>query len=251
MQDRKKLVSNFLNGVWNDKGSRDKDPLYSAFSKDLIINSPLGKEIGCNKLKKINDKWLLAFPGLTLSSVEVECYKEVVVTQWVSEAIHENFFNDLPSTGKKIHYPGETIFYISKGQIVRYSCHVDMVNIHKQLGFFYKKQDYEGQSILANNRTKLIAKLMEMTNHKLTPREIECLCLTLMGFSAKQVGKILSISHRTVETHLQRAVHEAGFCSKLHFLEHSIEMNTFHMWQDLGKIIIEEFHRAKKSLCGS
>ncbi|MFN3234426.1 MAG: LuxR C-terminal-related transcriptional regulator [Gammaproteobacteria bacterium] len=36
----------------------------------------------------------------------------------------------------------------------------------------------------------------------LTPREFECLCLLLKGFSAKNIGLFLNASHRTIEIHI-------------------------------------------------
>lgn len=37
--------------------------------------------------------------------------------------------------------------------------------------------------------------------HKLTPRETEILKLIANGYSNTQIGKLLEISHRTVDTH--------------------------------------------------
>ncbi|MDQ2993358.1 MAG: helix-turn-helix transcriptional regulator [Pseudomonadota bacterium] len=51
----------------------------------------------------------------------------------------------------------------------------------------------------------------------LTPRELQCLCLLLKNFSAKQIGVILQVSFRTVE------IHHANIKSKL-YLPYKLEV---------------------------
>lgn len=48
----------------------------------------------------------------------------------------------------------------------------------------------------------------------LTPREIKCLSKFLTGYSAKEIGDELMISHRTVEAHIHHAKQKIGPASK-------------------------------------
>lgn len=250
MQEHKKPITYFLNEMWNDKALEEKEELYSISSKSLIINSPLGKSIGLQKFHDINDSWNLAFPNMQVSKIDIESFGNVVVSNWWSDAVHTNPFKGISATGKKIHYPGETIFYFERGKIVRYSCKIDMVDLYQQLGMFFKQEEYGGQAVAIKDQKLLITKLKECTDHHLTSREIQCLSLNLLGFSAKQVAMILVISYRTVETHLQKALHELHFCSKLECMEVMMEKGLLALWQDLGKILVQGYENKQKSLSG-
>lgn len=48
----------------------------------------------------------------------------------------------------------------------------------------------------------------------LTHRELECLSFTARGFTAKGIAKILKISDRTIETHLNNTRRKLQCCSK-------------------------------------
>ena len=243
MLKQEKQIAQFLNELWNNKSCQNKSPLYSIFSNNLIVNSPIGKSIGVDMLRLFTDKWLMAFPDIKISEIKIKSFEHVVISNWKSTAIHENQFNNIPSTGKKIHYSGETSFYFLEKKIVRYSCHVDLSKIYQQLGYFYKQEEYDGQALIFKNKKLLIQKLKEVTNNRLTSREIQSLSLNLIGFSAKQIGIFLSISNRTAETHLHKALHELGCFSKLQYFEKIIEKSMLHLWQDLSKILIQEWKK--------
>ena len=55
--------------------------------------------------------------------------------------------------------------------------------------------------------------------NKLTSREIDCLCLTLQGKTAKLVGQVLGISRRTVEEYLSNIKTKVGVFSKSELIE--------------------------------
>lgn len=120
-------------------------------------------------------------------------------------------------------------------------------SIHKVfLNFFLKEEEYQEQSMLCKNKFLLIEKIKEKILPALTSREVESLGLNLIGFSAKQIGEILRISFRTVETHLQQALHKLNCFSKLQCLEIMLEKKLLTMWQDLGKLLIKDYSQKKK-----
>lgn len=252
MTSQKEKVVKFLKDFWNCKSLKDKSPLYSIFSDNLLINSPLGKTIGLSKLHEVNDAWYDAFPNIVVDKIEVESFGNVVITSWRGNSKHENQFKELAATGKEIRYPGETTFFFdSQERIVRYSCKVDMLDIYKQLGVVLHKEEYPEQALLSKDTDLLIQSLKKYTKHLLTSREIQCLSLNLLGFSAKQVGVFLYISPRTVETHLQHAIHSLNCSTRLQCLEVMVENELLPIWQDLGKILVREYESRKKSLPGS
>lgn len=250
MEKYKKAVKSFLNSCWNERVSvNEGEALYSIFSQQLIINSPLGKTVGLSNFSEINKKWHQAFPDIHISHVEIENYGSTVIANWESQGTHLENFKGVSPTGKEIHYPGETIFYFNQeGKVVRYSCKVDMMSIFSQLGFYLQKEEYDNQCILKKNKKLLIGKINELFNHQLTPKEAQCVSLYLLGFSAKQIGLILFISFRTAETHLNRGLHHCGCHSKLQCVEMMLEKNLLPLWQDLGKILLSEYEAKKGTL---
>jgi DNA-binding CsgD family transcriptional regulator len=56
----------------------------------------------------------------------------------------------------------------------------------------------------------------EQTRSSMTPRELEVLCWTAQGKSAKQIGDILGIGKRTVDEHAQSAMRKLGAANRAH-----------------------------------
>ena len=52
--------------------------------------------------------------------------------------------------------------------------------------------------------------------YSLTPREVEVLNWVAQGKSAWEVGEILNIAKRTVDEHVQTAVHKIGAVNRTH-----------------------------------
>ena len=84
----------------------------------------------------------------------------------------------------------------------------------------------------------LSAQLNALLDTALSLRELECLAITLAGFSAKHIGEQLHISHRTVETHLQKAYQKVGCSGKQHCLEIMYANQTLVLWWDLCKVLL-------------
>lgn len=57
----------------------------------------------------------------------------------------------------------------------------------------------------------------------LTPRETEVRDLLCDGLSAKEVGRELNISHRTVETHRSRVLTKVGARNAVHLIKITYE----------------------------
>ena len=45
---------------------------------------------------------------------------------------------------------------------------------------------------------------------KLTHRQVECLCLQLMGFTQEEIGQVLGIARRVVGEHLEKIWENLG-----------------------------------------
>ncbi len=250
----------FLENTFNDKSAPDKTPCFEVFSKDVIVSSPyVGKNLGSNFLQNLLQEWCYVMPNVKMSDITAKAFGPVILTTWNMKGKHENLyridndseashnilFKNPNSLGKTVTYPGEMAVFYEQGQIVRYSCKYDILELYKQLGFFLHKEEYFGQSLISKDRVLLISKLQELCLNPITPREVEVLSLNLMGFSAKQIALFLSISFRTVETHIHKALHAVGAYNKLQCLEKMIETQLLPLWQDLGKILFS-IHKSRK-----
>jgi DNA-binding CsgD family transcriptional regulator len=57
----------------------------------------------------------------------------------------------------------------------------------------------------------------------LSPREVEVLEFIVQGYSAKETAEILSLSHRTVERHIDNARNKLGARNRPHLVSEAIE----------------------------
>lgn len=64
---------------------------------------------------------------------------------------------------------------------------------------------------------------------KLTRREAESLFLLIRGKSAKEIGLLLEISHRTVECHLENIKHKMNVSTRSQIIAKAIEMNMLEI----------------------
>lgn len=242
----KECIKRFLTELWNQRNSCSGE-IYQPFSQNLTLNSPLGKKTGISELSSINDKWLEAFPDMQLSKIEYDVVENLIIAKWSSKATHMGDFQGMNPTGKKIAYRGETLFVFQNDKIVRYNCTIDMPCVYKQLGFYLKQEEYDQQQIVQEDKKLLIQLLMKLCPGNLSVRETECLSLYVTGFNSKQVGKLLFISPRTVETHIHRALHEVQCTSKEDCIDFMLENHYLSILQDLAKTLTREYENRKKS----
>ncbi len=77
-----------------------------------------------------------------------------------------------------------------------------------------------------------IEKSYHITNYdkpRLTPRETECLFLTLRGKTAKEIGLFLNISFRAVEDHIENIKIKMNVSSKYELMDESIKRGLFQI----------------------
>jgi DNA-binding CsgD family transcriptional regulator len=57
----------------------------------------------------------------------------------------------------------------------------------------------------------------------LSPREVEVLEFIVQGYSAKETAEMLSLSHRTIERHIDNARNKLGARNRPHLVSEAIE----------------------------
>lgn len=111
---------------------------------------------------------------------------------------------DLYHCGEKIAVAGVA----KEVSLTEWSCEKEsVVNslAGKNLDILSQVQDKLGVSLTSKNCLETMLSL-------LSKRQKECLHYTLLGKSAKEIGKLLNISHKTVEMHLS-SIREKLFCN--------------------------------------
>lgn len=233
------VVKSFLNELWNEKPSRPSD-VHSIFSPKVIINSPLGKQIGRSSLQGINLKWMNAFPDMNISNLSLENINDnVVIATWTSRCTHEGMFQGFNASGKAIEYEGTTLFVFKDKQVSNYFCQINMVDLYGQLGFYLKKEDYTSQKIFQKDKTLLMGEIASMNpqGKELTKREVEMLCFFLYGYAAKEIGQVFNISYRTVEHHLEKAMLKLRCQNKRDVREYVDSKGYMPMCYDLYRML--------------
>jgi len=81
-----------------------------------------------------------------------------------------------------------------------------------------------GLGLLDNQHAQQnVMKNLKVNNMRLTQRELQCLKLTIKGYTAKRIAKALDISHRTVEEYLTKIRSKTGAGSKAELIEMTID----------------------------
>ena len=214
---------------------------YAIFSNNVIIDTPLGYEKGINSLKFITDFWFKAFPDGCSMIEKIEVCGHGVVVQWKACGTHLGTLQGIPPTRKKIVCEGEAFFTFNhKKEIIYYAEKHDMNDLLSQLDVQKPFINKSPQELLCGNLTLLIMALKQ-TYAKLTDREIECCSLFISGFSAKQIGIMLSISHRTVETHLEKGRLSLGCTNRIQMIEKFLVEQTYFLFQDLARLLTTHY----------
>lgn len=193
-----------MHEYWNLK-NREVDQLHQIFAQNTIINSPLGKDIGRSFIKGVNEKWRHAIPNLEIKPSEFIAQQNKVVAIWEGSGNNDGPFNGFEGTSKPITYKGTTVFeFNDAGEIEAYTCYLDLLTVYQQMGYFLEREKYDGQRIARHNLDILLKKITsaKIGAKNLTKQEALCLSFWIHGMRAKDIGRLLDISYRTVQTYV-------------------------------------------------
>ena len=128
--NNKELVQQYCKRLWEQ---RDLSAIDDYFAQDATIKSPFGVKHGSMTIREIADKWLTAFPDLSITWEEFIAEGNRVVSRWSAIGTHLGGFFDTKPTHKEISYSGITIYHLSDGKIAAYWALVDIHAILTQL----------------------------------------------------------------------------------------------------------------------
>lgn len=86
----------------------------------------------------------------------------------------------------------------------------------------HKKGNSDGSGIPSTQRKKPL----------LSPREVEVLEFIVQGYSARETAEMLSLSHRTVERHIDNARTKLGARNRPHLVSEAIETGLIRVRSD-------------------
>lgn len=129
-QKNRAVVEKYAHQLWNEKNLHAIDEF---LAEDVIIHSPLGGFKGKSSMREIVNKWLTAFPDLSMENKGVLSDGDDVALHWAAKGTHKGEFRGKKPTGKKVAYSGVTIYRVKDGKIKEYWAYIDMQHLADQL----------------------------------------------------------------------------------------------------------------------
>jgi len=81
--------------------------------------------------------------------------------------------------------------------------------------------------LLESIQSSLATQLIEA--HNITTRQADCLYYLVQGHTAKQIGAILSLSHRTIEHHIDALKNKYQCASRAELIMKALKMDFIQM----------------------
>lgn len=129
--NNREIIKDYSKRLWEEK---DLTAIDSVFVKDAVIHSPLNVTTGATTMKEVVEKWLSAFPDLSVEWEDFICEGDRVVSRWRATGTHMGTFFDTSPSHQEITYSGVTIYTLNKvGKVIEYWALVDMHAILAQL----------------------------------------------------------------------------------------------------------------------
>ena len=222
-----------------------------------LFSSAMGRKIGIDCMKLHSSDFFHACPDFSTEVKGIEVCGNVVICDAVFSATHQNFytctdtdasgvivqsdfcekFSGLAPIGSKFIQPVEIFFVFEGDKINRIAIQEDPMSLCSQLGIDVVVQE-ETPGVLVGREYLFLVKRARET-FGLGEREAACLALSLSSFSAKFVGEVLGISHRTVEAHLQGCYQKMGCQNRQQCLDLVLERGLLSLFHEMSLMILK------------
>lgn len=243
--NRTKILQ-FLDGFRN--AELKKVRFSEMYSPDLIVDNIYGRIIGRQNYKHMYDLAFEAFPDWHVETKKIEILGNTAIVSYEYGGTYQKRFDTSPQSclkdsphikriadaplGQKIsNLQSECVYIFDEKSVIRMHIHSDYEAFYKQLG---------SDSFLTPQKAniELIDRLQSLFS--LSKREIQCVSLTLLGFSAKCIASLFFISPRTVETHLQKAYEKLKCNGKKQCFKMMLKSQTLPLWHEYANTIFGE-----------
>lgn len=237
--NRTKMLQ-FLDGFRNAALKRIR--FSDLYAPDLIVDNIYGRIIGRQNYQHMADLAFEAFPDWHVETKKIEILGNTAIVSYeyagtyqkrfdassqscLKDSSHIKRLDTIPIGGKIANLHSECVYIFDKKSIVRMHMHSDYESFYRQLG-----------------QEKANVELTEQLQNRffLSKREIQCVSLTLLGFSAKYTASLFFISPRTVETHLQKAYEKLKCNGKKQCFEIMLTNQSLHLWHEYANAILKK-----------
>lgn len=162
---------------------------------------------------------------LYITSNNINYQERYIFAQTNKDTFFSEFYlKNLPLLEHFIDYFREKAFYLIDTNDIKKLCYFEQ---HFNFSHFSKEQRNfrEVQQFL--EETKLKNQIIRGKDKEilLSKREVECLEYLSYGYSAKEIGKSLNLSPRTIEYYLQNTKRRTGYSSREEVLSHFAKSN--------------------------
>ena len=130
MQNNKDIVARHLNQLWVE---RDISAIDEVLAENAEIHSPMHTFHGKQTMHYIVEKWLTAFPDLTMKWHDLIAEGDKVVCRFTADGTHLGGFFETKPTYREVHFTGVMIFHLKDQKITDYWSLVDIHAILSQL----------------------------------------------------------------------------------------------------------------------
>lgn len=229
----------------------------SVLTDSTLFSSAMGRKIGIDCVKLHSKDFFHACPDFCTEVKKMQVFGNVVVCDAVFTATHQNFytctetdasgviiqsdfcekFAGLTPKGKKFVQVVELFFVFERGKIMRIAIQEDPLSLCRQLGIDVKVEKADERVLWKREYEFLVGKVR--STFGLGERETLCLALSFSSLSAKFVGEVLGISHRTVEAHLQGCYQKIGCQNKQQCLEAVVQRGMLSIFHEISLIILK------------
>lgn len=150
MDDPKKLVSRFVEQLWNEGRLDVADAIFATdcVTHQLRSGAPVDSvPRGPEAMKDHIAGWIASFPDLHFSIEQMLSEGDRVVTQLLMEGTHQGPWMGIPASGKKVQIRMVTIHRVVKGKIVEDWVLVESLGFLQQLGVVPNMADLVGNFV--------------------------------------------------------------------------------------------------------
>lgn len=225
----------------------------------IFISGVFGNYTGAHEIFQMLRFQHQILPFQSIKVLKISSYKNVQQFNCLFEMVHKaklrkelgsfeflniksfnyeliDLFINTPPNRKLVVIHVEITFVTQNDEITFVNVNTDPLEVIRQIE---PQKIHEEIPIIDPSAHKIILTLQEYLLIPLTPMEIQCLAFALCGFSSKQIGSHLHLSHRTIETYLQNAYFKLGSKGKGECLEMMYENNLIHDFQKLCYLLMQ------------
>jgi len=129
--EAKKLVSRFIDKVWNNADLQTLDELTTEKYLYTLGGQPPKDRAAMRQFLQVVHK---AFPDWNVTIEDIAAERDTVAVRWSGEVTHQGVFQGIPPTGKQISVRGINMYTIKDGKISREWEQMNSLGMLQQIG---------------------------------------------------------------------------------------------------------------------